>query len=344
MDQFTPDSTPEVPAYSDFEAEDIRITSAKNRRTFIIWLAAAIIVFILFIFIFPQQNITGGIMFLSILGSIILCFCIYKCFLYYKTWEVKFVVKTGRPETNFSVFAALAAIPAVILCFIISWRFNSGANDVLKETQEEAIATVIDGSSVRGRSFDFTDITVKFKTKAGAEITATEDISSYQFRDFYKGQKLNIVYSKTNPQNIDLLIDKENIRDLKNTAERDLEPADLIKLLSLDRGSVTPELNKINFGWVFDGNKSVWLNEKRDEVIQIDNAELTYITGKVGSNYTFPTKLLSMGFVRTNKDDPSDVMRTGEKIFEKDNYTTSVKKRGLGSTSATVITISKNKL
>src|SRR5436189_6478973 len=117
---------------------------------------------------------------------------------------------------------------------MISWQFSSVADQSLSEHMEKAKGTIVSGYSVSSRRADFAvQVTVQFKTKEGEQIRATEDISSYAFRQFYKGQQVDLVYSTTDPTNIDLLTGETNIKTLTKSEDRDINPADLIEMMNI---------------------------------------------------------------------------------------------------------------
>jgi hypothetical protein len=328
-------------AENEMMQERLRTYPQKNKRTFILWVFTTLCFGVLFLFILPNQNIAQNIMILSIFGAVSLSFCLFYVMLYYKSWEVEFIKKVGKPKLDLQGFAALAALPVLVFYFLISWSFNSNANAVLKETQEDAVATIIDGTSVEGRRINFADITVQFKTKEGITITAIEDVSTYKFKQFYKGQKLNIVYSKSNPHNIDLLIDIENIRELKNSAERAIEPKDLLHLLDAKTEVVTDELNKISYGWVYDSADNYWMNEKDKYVLLAQENKITLITSTSDFNYTFPQKFLNLGFEKISITNPEDVLKMGEKVFEKGNLNVNIKSVNENNITSSIVTITR---
>ena len=315
----------------------------KNKMSFIVWTTLTLLTFILFLFVLPKQNITGGTTILSIIGGICICFFAFNAFLYYKSWTEDFIKKIGQPKLDLQIFIALAIIPTVILAFIIGWRFESEANQILKETQEDAVATVIDGKSIEGRRLNFADITVKFTTKEGHEVIATEDVSTYQFKDFYIGQEINIVYSKANPLNIDLLIDEDSVKELKSTQERDIAPNDLINLVNADNNAITNTLNKISFGWIYEPTKSFWINEKRRTMILKNKDVLTFISDKMDQNYTFPREFIKMGFKKVGNNIPQerDPLGAGPKTFENDKFVVNIKTIVIENKVNSVVTIQK---
>jgi hypothetical protein len=289
----------------------------QNKLRYILWTTLFSIFILLFFFILPKLNISDGITPLSILGAVCISFTGFLSFIHYKSWLEDFIVKVGKPKLDYQVYTFMSLLPNVILYFIISWCFSSANNTILKETQEDAIATVLYGNSVEGKSINFANVTVEFTTKEGKKVTAVEDVSTYDFKTFYQGQKINIIYSKDNPKNIDLLIDTDNIKELKNTQEREIEPSDLINLVGEQFKNADSKLNKISYGWYFDETKKNWVNERKGTVIKVesDGNQLVFIESQNNYSYTFPNKLLKMGFKNIGRHE-----YTGEKIFENEEY------------------------
>lgn len=289
----------------------------QNKLRYIVWTTLLLIFILLFFFILPKSNISDGIFPLSIFGAICISLSGFFSFIYYKSWLEDFIVKVGKPKLDIQVYVLMSSLPNIILYFIISWCFSSANNTILKETQENAIATVLYGNSVEGKSINYADVTVEFTTKEGKKVIAVEDVSTYDFKQFYKGQIVNIIYSKDNPKNIDLLIDTDNIKELKNTQERELEPSDLINLVGEQFKNADSKLNKISYGWYFDETKKYWVNERKGNIIKIENDgnQLVFIESINNYSYTYPNKLLKMGFRDIGRHE-----YTGEKIFENEEY------------------------
>jgi hypothetical protein len=298
----------------------------QNKFKFIFWTSLFVIFFILFFFILPKSNINVGIIALSITGAICTSLSGFFSWIYYKSWSKDFIEKVGKPKVDLQIYFMLSAIPNVILYFIISWCFSSGNDSILKETQENAIATVLYGSAREGRRYSYANVTVEFETKEGKKIIAVEDVSTYQFKQFYEGQVLNIVYSKDNPKNIDLLIDEDNVKELKSTQEREIEPEDLIKLTSINFENIDSELKTISYGWHYDETNKAWINERKKIAISKNNDanQLVLIASSNTYNYTFPKKFAKLGFVKTSKKDAGDIFEVGEKIFENEKYIVSI--------------------
>ncbi|WP_442787286.1 hypothetical protein [Flavobacterium suncheonense] len=310
-------------ANSRISEENFKLFKKVNKRNFIIWTTATILVFVLFVFFIPYAKVSNYETLLSIVGSALLIVSFFHAFVYYKTWEDEFVSKFKKPNINYS-FLPIFLIPGVLIFFIFSWRFSSVADSKLKMTQEKAIGKVISGSTVevkrmlRSGGATFSDIVVEFETKEGKKIVAKENISTYHFKDFYIGQEVELIYSTEDPYNIDLLIDKEKISEFKGSQERDINPEDLIKLSKINREDILNELNKIYYGWRYDEQNQLWYNTKNNNALLISENEIRFISG-VESNHEFPKYLKSAGFQQINEKDSKDVFNYGEKIFQKDD-------------------------
>lgn len=302
--------------------EKLETYPKRHLLLFSVWALLTVLAFALFFFILPKMNIAASTTIPSIAGGACLTFCAFNAIRYYKSWTPDFITKVGKPKLDYQIFFALAIIPTGILALIIGWRFSSEADRILKETQEDAVATVIDGKAMEGRRINFAEITVKFETKEGKEIIATEDVSTYQFKNFYEGQEINIVYSRENPHNIDLLIDDSSVKDLKSTQEREIEPNDLLNFVSASNEEITNNLNRISFGWTYNSEKSSWVNEKRRNIIMKESNTITFISDKLDQNLTFPEKFINLGFkkVRGTERNNQNPLGIGDKLMENNEY------------------------
>lgn len=322
-------------------AEKLRIYPKQSKLAFALWLLTTIILSIVFFFVLPKQNITNGVLMISIFGAICISFSGLKAMQYYKTWTPEFIEKFGKPGFDWSAVFAISFLPVVILSFIINTIFSSNADDILKLTQEDAIATVIDGSSVEGRRINYASVTVQFTTKDGKEVVAEEDLSTYDFKKFYKGQQISIVYSKDNPKNIDLLLDKNSVREFKGSEERDIYISDLLHLIDIKESQYLSELNSISYGWTFNSAESVWVNEKKNELVKRTTSGVTFIISSGGYKTIFAERLTELGYKKTTLDKKMDKFGLSDLVFENDKYIISLKTIALQSQPVTVLEINK---
>ena len=297
----------------------------SNKLFFYLWLTLSTSIFILVLFVLPHmQWAVGHNLLFSFLGSALFCLFAYLAFIYYKKWDKKFAYSIGKPKFLQPVIIIIW-IPAIILYYVFSACFSYVQDNILKETQIEATGHIVSGSSlvvrklIGGEEVSLSRVVVSFQTKDGKDLIVTKDIDAYQMKSLYKGEEIHLVYSSVNPQNISLLTDDDNIREFKNTQERDLIAPDLLHLVTVSPDKMLNELNKISYGWVYNPNSKSWLNEKRQCAISIKAYELDLL-GKSDFNDTYPIYLVANGFVKTNKADPDDVFKTGNKVFENKQF------------------------
>ncbi|MBF4472424.1 hypothetical protein [Flavobacterium sp. HJJ] len=317
----------------------------QNIIRFTIWTILLLFFSALFFFILPGLGITRNTITLSILGTICLSVSLLNVFIYYGSWRKRNIEKYGKPKPPIEGYLVISFFPGFIFYFIISSCFSSGADKILKETQQDAVATVIDGSSIEGR-INYATVTVEFMTKDGRVITAVEDVSTYEFKDFYQGQKLNIVYSKNDPHNIDLLIDNYSVLKYKNKLQREIEPKDLLNLSSVSFENLGAELNKINNNWVYNDSEGVWIDEKRQQIISTrkkpDQVILMMPRG-YGNDFDFANKFLKIGFVKINTQKLDIEADPAETIYIKDDYLASFKIVNKNFKSNLIIVVEKLK-
>lgn len=326
--------------------ERLRTMPKKNLMVFLLLVALVITTLYLFAFYLPNTNVSNNQTLLSIIGTAAFCFLSFLSIAYYGTWKPQFLKIRDKPRIDYN-FLVLMLIPAVIVYFIFSECFSNGADRILKATQIDAIGTVVDGGVtevkrvLRSGGASFASITVEFETKEGNTIRATEDISSYRFKDFYLGQQLNIVYSSQDPTNIDLLIDDESIKELKNTQQRDFTPNDLLTLMTTKKENIKATLDNISFGW--EQKSDAWINEKNNTALMINNNEVRLLT-TFGKTNSYPETLEKMGFKKiennAKKADKIEIL-FGDKLYENDKYFFQIKTMVSNNQQMSVVLVNK---
>ncbi|WP_298396522.1 hypothetical protein [Flavobacterium sp.] len=327
--------------------ERLKVMPKKNLTVFIVLVVLVLATFYLFAFYLPTQNVSRNKTILSIIGTAFFCFFSFLSLVYFNTWKPEFLKIRDKPKIDFT-FMALMFVPAVIVYFIFSECISSGADKILKATQIDAVGTVIDGGVtevkrvLRSGGASFASITVEFETKEGTKVRATEDISSYRFKDFYLGQQLNIVYSSEDPSNIDLLIDDKSIKELKGTQQRSLQPQDLIRFMSVKKENIKAELDAISYGW--EQKEEAWINEKSNYALMANDNEVKLITAW-GITQMFPEELEKMGFkkIATSKDKKENKMEIlfGDKLYENDTYYFQIKTLVSGGQQMSAVLVNK---
>ncbi|KGL59079.1 hypothetical protein [Polaribacter sp. Hel1_85] len=306
-----------------------RLTTLPKTKKIIfgICLFISLLTLCIYIFILPNKGF-GNVTLLSILGSIIFSGALLYTWVYYNSWKENRIKKELETEKKhgkgISGIFILIPIPAIIIYFIFSSVLENGENNFLKASQVEVEGTVISGSSnnysIRRRNVNVSTITVEFTTKEGKKVLATEDISQYEFKEFYKGQKIRLVYSASNPANIGLLTNKSNISKFKNSEERDFKATDLIELINTTDEEKTLELlNKISYGWKFNANKNLWENNLKNMLFTKNNNRITLLTDEIAM-YRFPKQFLELNYNDITIGGIKNPMTQKERLLENEIY------------------------
>ncbi|WP_291119152.1 hypothetical protein [Flavobacterium sp. UBA6135] len=258
----------------------------RNKIAFISATILTVLTIFIFFFLLPTQNIVLNVGILSVLGALLLCLGLYCMLFFYNSWKPEKIDENPTLDFDlgnfFSFFGLLAAIPAVIFYFLISWLIESGAEKKLIATKVETKAIVVNGNyyeggGIRRKRPDDAEITIKFRTKENLIISRTIEIPSYQFKYFYKGQQIDIIYSSENPNNIKLLNSKESLKQVYKTEEREVIFKDLFTFLELSDKQIQDNLNKVSTGWVYDKQQQGWINASRQCFIKKSEGAIFYI-------------------------------------------------------------------
>lgn len=106
-----------------------------------------------------------------------------------------------------------------------------------------------------------------------------------------------------------------------NTAEREITPADMIRLMKAGPGVYTTELNKISSGWTFNQDKDRWENKKRKTALAIRMEQLLYMC-PVLHDHSFQDYLESHDF--------RDIIygKPGSKIYQNSEFMFTIQTNG----------------
>lgn len=330
-------SDDEIESYID--AANNRIYESKlaslpktKKIIFFVLVTIALTTLILFLFVLPSAGYKHTTI-LSIIGAIILSASLIYSWVYYKSWEKESIKQEleikKTSHDGMSIFFIFIPIPAVIFAFIFSSILENGEDNLLKKTQVQAKGIIIAGSSntigVRRSDINFSSVTVEFQTKTGEKIRATEDVSEYEFKEFYEGQKVDLIYSSEDPQNIALLTNKSDIKKFKDSEERDFEAADLITLMISNDGEVLGFLNSISFGWVFDQNTKSYINESKQMIFNKEADGIFLVTGEI-SMYKFPKQFMELKFKDITEGGIRNPMVQRLRMLQNDQYVVTIER------------------
>lgn len=282
----------------------LKTVPIKNTIIYASFILLTIILFIFFYFYLPKEVESENQKFLSIFGSILTSICISYAIFFHGSWKKQYVEENYFQKMNYSFLPVIAFIPCIILYFMISNKFDSTAKEMLIKNKVEAVATVISGggtqlTNLKGQNIDFSTIVVEFTTTEGQKIIAYESVNKSQLQDYYIGQEINIIYSKTNPQNMELLAYDSDVRDYIGSEERRIEINDLFNLFSKKESEILGVLNNISYGWEYNSYKKMWMNNKRNISITINTDIIKCISDDF---FTFPRQLKNAGFKHSKED------------------------------------------
>lgn len=337
----TPEEYPEVieAAKAQWHKEQLPFLSKKYTSWFVLWSILTAIVLYIDFFALPGAVVIGYKLVLCLLGTLALILCCNFLIIYYKTWDIAHLEKRGNVITGLYWFIPLL-LPGIVPFFLMMWRFDNAADQSLSEDMVKAKGVIVDGYSLKARRGDIaSEVTVQFQTKEGENIITTEDISSYTFKDFYKGQEVNLIYSKKNPRNIDLLTSETTIKNVTQSEEREITPEDLIKFISLQPEDIGASLDKISYGWEMNPEDSSWTNTRKNLSLKANSQNVVFIADFATAHH-FPKELAKLGYKATTPV-PAQPYSGKPQIFENDLYQITIQTRNVQNELFSVITLSK---
>lgn len=295
----------------------------------------AFVTFIAYVFVLPKMGIKATTT-LAILGSVVFTLSSVYAWVYYKSWEkesVKFELENKKNDSDAIVAILMAAaIPAIVIFFIFSFILEKGKDDFLKRTQIETEGIIVSGSStnvnsLKGGSVNFSSVTVAFLNQKGQKVHVTEDVSEYEFRAFYKGQKVKLIYSSEDEQNISLLVSKSDIAKFRGGEERDFRASDLIKLIELTKEEdILNYLNKVSYGWDFKKGKNHWENQAKNMVFVKNDYSITLITAGILAMVKFPKGFEQKGFKDSTEGKIKSPIFQSQRVLENEKYIFKIEK------------------
>ncbi|MFK8038833.1 MAG: DUF3592 domain-containing protein [Crocinitomicaceae bacterium] len=229
------------------------MTEVKNTYTKYVWLLVAIIIVVLW------ANLPIGIsgsspLLLSFIGGGLVCGAVIMF-----SKHLKSFASILLPIFTFIGFA-------IIFTIIFSLKESS-------ELEKNGILTtgiVIDKSSMRAKRTTIYDLKVTFYTKNETKMTVTESVSKDQFRNIQIGDKIELIYSSSNP-NIITFDTKP-----KNANNGLLRGSDLMMVFQLDSAGAASLLELVH--WKYDISHSVWLTKDQQSIIDLKVGEKLFFT------------------------------------------------------------------
>ena len=300
-----------------------------------LWLSGVIATFMLFYFLIPNSIYNLSPLLFSVVGAALLTFFLIQAIGDFKSFRA---FNNPKPEEKNLAhkIAPWMVFPGIVMVFVFVINFSSNEREELLAHGLKAKGTIIDGSSMKTRRGGTYEVTVIFKTKDGKEMTVKESVGEDEFKRFYKGQEVELVYSSRNPDMVELLTNSNTIETYSGVKDRDINAKDLMKLVTFSPDSVGEVLNTINYQWTYEKEENTWINERKNLLIKVQpNQTVNYLTS--GDAFiTFPTELKKQEF----EEIPSADKKV--KLFENDEFLASLETQIMESRGiATIITMHK---
>lgn len=302
-----------------------RAVKLKRRHTILfgVFSMAFLVTLYLFLFSFPYK-VESDSTFLSIVGAILLAIFGSLIYYYFNSWSPEAIAKYDERSFSWISMGFIMILPIVILSFMISARFSNVADSILMKNHVDVKGRVVNGfereiRSLR-RSIKTKTIIVEFTTAQGNRMTVSEDVANLE--KYYLGMPIDVIYSKTNPNNFELLTSDDKVRKFKNSSERELLPDDLIYLLNQDQEEPIDFLNRISSGWIYNEKERMWFNERKNMAVFLSGQTAGLLTTSVANTHL---NLKKSGFKRIIEDGQKIV--TGFELrgnYENDKYIVSI--------------------
>lgn len=215
---------------------------------------------------------------------------------------------TAEAKTD-SSFGCLVIVGIMLFFFIYAFAFitdvTARTNKELENNGAFAKGIISDGSMLKIKGADLSNLTIKYRAENGKEYFANLDISAAEFSQYYQYQELPILYSKKYPYIIQVIknqaqLKKYYIKSLQGLP--DLTLNDLLKIFKIKSPeAVVQYLNVINKQWVnaygSESNTATYINGiKNIGVKTIGTNKLQYIHSSMDTTL-YSKQLQELGFI-----------------------------------------------
>jgi len=222
-------------------------------------------------------------------------------------------------------YAPWAIAPAIVFFVVLLVHHSGRKDDELKAYGVLTKGRVQGGHSLTVRRSTTYNLTVTYYDSLKRPHSFEEDVSSSDFSSTYKGELVDIVYSRRHPSLAKILFDIDDVHAIMKVPTDTLTIDHLITLFEgkVPNDSVVNFLNGINFEWTGTPGETFYSNEKLKIAVKLfdDKSELPYIEesnvlrGKKNSD--FVKHLLDNGY----KKKVTQVGKKSQELYYNDAYT-----------------------
>ncbi|NER16264.1 DUF3592 domain-containing protein [Spongiivirga citrea] len=288
--------------------------TAQGKLRRILWIALTVITFVIFYFLIPTNIYNVSPFIISTIGAIFFTIFLLQSIVNFESFDELNTKDKSKTDWRHSI-TPFFVVPAIIMLLVFNMHFSASERAELKEDGITVKGVIVDGKAYESRRGGTYSVTVKFKTKTGQAMRVSEGVSESEFDNLYKGQKVQLVYSKKNPSLIEILTSDSDIASYTGIESRDITPEDLMNLINKENHEVGKSLNEISYSWRFDKQDSVWINEKKSLAVKVkQNETIRYISFNHKS-LLFGNELEKIGFNQVENEDKKLKLFEGEQHY-----------------------------
>lgn len=219
------------------------------------WYFAALIILILPFFLLSETDYNSLGWSIGVITSLLVAFFVFLGITKTDSITDLFYSYDENPNLNNAVNIF---VPIVIFLFgsiFININFSNRLEGKIKKEGVFGKATIDSGFSETTQSSrsSYTDNTLALTLVTPDDVEhklVAQDISSEAYSKVGVGLDVEIIYLPDNPQIFRVLIDDESVKKFKHIANRDIEFADLEKLIAIKEPlKLEKALNKLSSGW-----------------------------------------------------------------------------------------------
>jgi hypothetical protein len=171
-------------------------------------------------------------------------------------------------------------LTAIFMCIVFLLAGCVNEHDQLMKDGIKTKGFITDGLGKARYSGGTFDIKVEFKDEKGKWQSVIKSITATEFHSYSKGQQVMVIYSKKDPEIMEILTSNEAVAEYTGVKERDIEIADLNALVTMKKEHIDSFLNTITYSWT-KTNDSAWINERKYQYVRLfpSKKSVIYISG-----------------------------------------------------------------
>lgn len=270
-----------------------------------IYLIATILSILFFYFGVPLDFLHEHNIAVTLIGAVVSTVLLaYTIFNFYGPTAEK---KVGQKDDLGCFLMVLIVIFFFGFSFLLIYSEIKKTGSELSKNGIYTTGVIVDGELLQTRKADLSNVTIKFKTKEGQEMTVVEDISAGEFEKYSKFQEVPIIYSKNYPTITRIIKSDSELSKYTKTEIRDLTLKDFMAIIDLPNPiEVNGYLNSVNRKWNYENdsetNTTIYYNNYKNIAIRVmPYKSVVYKNNEVNRDL-FSKELKRLGFEEITKE------------------------------------------